>query len=90
MNLLRLFWGIMDAPVFDQYIFHQPAEAKEPEDDSEETLAGHGAAVRFSTLGLLAPVHAVLLTLQLGSQKLGGSKWMGTPILDGKNSGKYH
>jgi hypothetical protein len=30
-------------------------------------LAGHGPAVRFSTLGLLAPVHALLLTLQLGS-----------------------
>ena len=45
---------------------YPPSAAQEPEDDSEETLAGHGLAVRFSTLGLLAPVHALLLTLQLG------------------------
>ena len=38
---------------------------QEPEEDSPETLAGHGAAVRFSSLGLLAPLHALLLTLQL-------------------------
>lgn len=39
--------------------------SQEPEEDSPETLAGHGAAVRFSSLGLLAPLHALLLTLQL-------------------------
>ncbi|CAK9114863.1 1 [Durusdinium trenchii] len=34
--------------------------AEEPKDDAE-TLAGHGIAVRFSGLGLLAPLHALML-----------------------------
>lgn len=38
---------------------------QEPKDDAE-TLAGHGIAVRFSGLGLLAPLHALMLMVPLG------------------------
>ena len=54
------------ARVLQCHYSYGPSAAQEPEDDSKETLAGQGLAVRFSTLGLLAPVHALLLTLQLG------------------------
>lgn len=63
------FWGVF-ATTHRIWLLHSLlffaalcVVAGEPEDDSEETLAGHGPAVRFSTLGLLAPVHALLLTL---------------------------
>eukprot|EP00434_Breviolum_minutum_P031555 symbB.v1.2.027900.t1/scaffold2896.1/size67727/2 len=63
------FWGVF-ATTHRIWLLHSLlffaalcTVAGEPEEDSPETLAGHGAAVRFSSLGLLAPLHALLLTL---------------------------
>ena len=46
----------------------QHRDLQEPEDEEEEeTMAGRTAPVRFAALGLVAPCHALLVTVPLGS-----------------------
>ena len=40
--------------------------SQEPKDEEEETVAGRTVPVRFAALGLVAPCHAILVTVPLG------------------------
>eukprot|EP00913_Durusdinium_trenchii_P003777 g3498.t1 len=54
------FWGVIWLLHTLLFFTGLCVVAEEPKDDAE-TLAGHGIAVRFSGLGLLAPLHALML-----------------------------